>query len=673
MMTQLKRLFSARKIGGVEIRNRTVLSPMGIMLKPTFVDGELNPRLVEFFEARARGGVGLIIVSGAYTEEKARAFAEHGVGIWDDHFIPVLNKLVEALHRHGARVGLHLLHGGSYARQAITDTQPLSASASFTNWLTKETPREVTREEIKEIVKAFGKAVKRAKDAGFDLVEYNAYSGYLIREFLSPRTNKRTDEYGGELENRLRFFKEIIHASREEVGSEYALIAKISGDEYLPGGNGLREAIQVAKALESWGIDGIHVSPAGHETGIPLTPGFTPKGAFLYLAQAVKEQIKVPLITAHIGDVLLAEQVLADGKADFIALGRALLADPELPVKAVEGRFEDIIPCIRCVQGCYDRVFVEEEVTCFMNPATGREKEFKIKPAARKKKVMVIGGGPGGMEAALIAAQRGHQVVLYERSSRLGGQLNACTIPPGKEDFANAIVYFSTQLAKHGIEVKLNTDVTPEVVEGEVPDTVIVATGAQLIIPDIAGVDRGNLYTAFEVLEGESDIGRRVVVVGGGGIGCETALYLAKLGAMDSETAVFLMTWKALDPETALRLTMKGRKVTILEMLPAIARDIGMARRGFLRRVLAMHEVNVITRARVTAITEEGVQFVDQDEKTQTVPADTVVLAVGTRSSNDMYQKLQGRVPELYIIGDAKQPRKAMDAIHEAATLAKEL
>jgi 2,4-dienoyl-CoA reductase (NADPH2) len=673
MMTQLKRLFSTGTIGTVEIRNRIVMSPMGIMLKPTFVDGELNPRLIEFFEARARGGAGLIIVSGAYTEEKARAFAEHGMGIWDDHFIPVLNKLVEALHKHGAKVGLHLIHGGSYARSALTDTQPISASASFTNWLTKETPREASREDIQAIVKNFGKAVKRAKQAGFDLVEYNAYSGYLIREFLSPRTNTRTDEYGGELENRLRFFREIIDASREEVGPEYALIAKISGDEYLPAGNGLKEAIEIAKALESWGIDGLHVSPAGHETSLPLTPGFTPKGAFLYLAQAIKEQVKVPIITTHIGDVSLAETTLGDGKADFIAFGRGFLADPTFPVKAMEGRFEDIVPCIRCVQGCYDRVFLEEEVTCFMNPATGREKEFEIKPAKRKKKVMIIGGGPGGMEAALIATQRGHQVTLYEKSDHLGGQLRTCTVPPSKEDFANAIHYFSVQLLKHNIEVKLNTEVTLELVEREKPDTVIVATGAQPIIPDIPGVNNRNLYTAFDVLQGEADIGRRVVVVGGGGIGCETALYLAKRGAMDAESAVFLMAWKALDPETALRLTMKGRDVTIVEMLPAIARDVGMARRGFLRRVLAMHGVKVITKAKVTAITEAGVQCTDLEGKTQTVPADTVVLALGTQSSNTLYEQLQGKVPELYVIGDAKQPRKAMDAIHEAAALAKDL
>lgn len=672
-MTELRRLFSPGKIGRTEIKNRIVMSPMGIMLKPTFVNGELNPRLIEFFEARARGGVGLIIVSGAYTEEKAKAFTEHGMGIWDDHFIPILNKLVETLHKHGAKVGLHLLHGGSYARSSITGTQPVSASAAFTNWLTRETPREATKEEIKEIVNNFAKAVKRAKEAGFDLVEYNAYSGYLIREFLSPRTNKRNDEYGGELENRLRFFKEVVYACREAVGPDYTLIAKISGDEFLPGGNGLKEAIEIAKALESWGLDGVHVSPAGHETTIPLTPGFTPKGAFLYLSQGVKEQVKIPVITAHIGDVFLAEKALADGKADFIAFGRALLADPDLANKASEGRFEDIRPCIRCVQGCYDRVFLEEEVTCFMNPAMAREKEFEIKPAERKKKIMIIGGGPGGMEAALIAAQRGHQVSLYEKSSRLGGQLNICSVPPSKEDFADAIRYFSTQLSKHGVDIKLGVEVTPELVERERPDVVVVATGARPVIPEIPGVDRDNVYTAFEVLEGQAEIGKRVVVIGGGGIGCETALYLAKLGALEPETAVFLMAWKALDPETALKLAMKGREVTILEMLPTIARDIGMARRGFLRRVLAMHGVNIITEARVTAITDEGVQFVDKEGNTQTIPADTVVLAVGTQPVNEIYQKLQGKVPELYLIGDAKQPRKAMDAIHEAATLAKAL
>jgi 2,4-dienoyl-CoA reductase (NADPH2) len=383
--------------------------------------------------------------------------------------------------------------------------------------------------------------------------------------------------------------------------------------------------------------------------------------------------VKIPVITAHIGDVFLAEKALADEKADFIAFARALLADPDLPTKAMEGKVEDIRPCIRCVQGCYDRVFLEEEVTCFMNPAMGREKEFEIRSAERKKKVMVIGGGPGGMEAALIAAQRGHQVSLYEKSHCLGGQLNICSVPPSKEDFADAIRYFSTQLVKQGVTLKLDTEVTPELVEREKPDAVIVATGARPIIPDIPGVDRKNVYTAFDVLEGKAEIGKRVVVIGGGGIGCETALYLAKLGAMDPETAVFLMSWKALDPETALNLTMRGRQVTILEMLPTIARDIGMARRGFLRRILSMHGVDIITEAKVTAIVDEGVQFVDKEGKTQTIPADTVVLAVGTQSVTEIYQKLQGKVPELHLIGDAKQPRKAMDAIHEAAALAKEL
>lgn len=670
-MDQLKHLFSEGNIGTLKLRNRIVMPPMGIMRKPILVNGQVNPVLVEYYEARARGGAGLIIVSWASTEVKGRAFKGEDYGIWDDSFIPILNRLVEALHRHGAKVGLHIFHGGSYTNPAIAGAHPISASA-YRNWLTGETSREASHEEIKEAVVNYGKAVKRAQEAGFDLVEYNAYSGYLIQEFLSPRTNKRTDEFGGSLENRLRLFKEIIYASREQVGTDYTLIAKISGDEYMPGGNGLKEAIEIAKALESWGINGLHVSPAGHQTTVPITSGLVPKGAFLYLAQSIKEQIKIPVITAHVGDASIAEGAIADGKADFIAFARALLADPAFPVKVEEGRFDDIRPCIRCAQGCYDRVFFGE-TTCLMNPAMGREKEFEIKPAALRKKVMVIGGGPAGMEAALTAAQRGHAVTIYEKSAHLGGQLNIAAVPPGKEDFASAINYYSTQLKKHNVNIKLNAEATEVMIKKERPDAVVVATGAQPVIPDLPGVDCKNVHTSFEVLEGKADIGERVVIIGGGGIGCETALYLAGTGAMPAETAVFLMNWKALEPETALKRSLKGHKVTILEMLPAIAGDVGMSRRGFLRRALVMYGVNIIAEAKVTAITSEGVQFTDKDSKVKTIPADTVVIAAGTRSVNKLYQSLQGIVPEIHITGDAKTPRKALDAIHEAAILAREL
>ncbi|HPQ44661.1 MAG TPA: FAD-dependent oxidoreductase [Syntrophales bacterium] len=657
-------------LGKVMLDNRIVMSAMSVNPQPDFIDGELNPRILDYYEERAAGGAGLITASIAYVEEQAKSTVST-LGIWDDGFIEPLSRLVQRVHKHSVKIGLHLAHGGSYAPSRLNGRQAVSASA-FTNWETKETCRELSIAEIEEIVAGFARAVKRAQEVGFDLVEYNAYSGYLVREFLSPRTNKRNDRYGGDLENRLRFFKEIIHASRREVGKDYPLVAKISGDEFLPGGNTIEEAEKIAETLQSYGIDGLHVSPAGHEASLPLTLGLVPKGAFVHLAQRIKNKVNIPVITAHIGDPFLAEEVLAEGKADFIAFARPFLADPQFPKKVLEGRFEDIRPCVRCHQGCFDRIWVGDEATCLMNPEALKEREFVIRPAEERKKVMIIGGGPGGMEAARISASRGHDVVLYEKNSRLGGQLIPCAMPPGKSDFSEAIKYYSGQLDRLNLRVVLNTEVTPQVVQMEKPQILIVSTGARPVIPSIPGVNRENVCTAFDILEGRVRVGRHVVIIGGGGIGCETALYLAYQSAMSPEIMTFLMRWGKLKSESLPDLNKSGREITILEMLPTVARDIGITRRGFLRRSLVMYGVNVVTEAEVTAITDDGVQFT-KGEKTHTIQADAAVLSVGTQSDNVLYDRLRGMVPDLYVLGDAKEPRNAMEAIREAAVIARQI
>ena len=667
-MKKLQCLYQKGCLGKMKLNNRIIMSPMSVNLQPDFIDGELNPRILDYYEERAAGGAGLIIVaSAACVEEQARTTAST-LGVWDDKFIPLLNKLVQRVHKHGVKIGLHLLHGGSYAPFNLNGRQAVSAS-SFTNWETKETCRELSIAEIEEIVAGFARAVKRAKEAGFDLVEYNAYSGYLIREFLSPRTNKRNDKYGGELENRLRFFKEIVYASRQEVGEDYTLIAKISGDEYLPGGNTIEEAEKIAEVLQDYGIDCLHVSPAGHEASLPLTLGLAPKGAFVYLAQRVKNKVEIPVITAHIGDPFLAEEVLAEGKADFIAFGRQLLVDPEFPKKVREGKFEDIRPCVRCHQGCFDRIWVGEEATCLMNPGALKGREFEVRATQERKKVMIAGGGPGGMEAARVLASRGHEVVLYDRNSQLGGQLIPCAVPPGKEDFSRAIKYYSAQLARLNVRIVLNTEVTPQVVKMEKPQVVIVSTGAEPLIPSIPGVDGKNVFTAFDILGERVRAGKQVVVIGGGGIGCETAYYLAYQSAMNPQIVMFLMRWGKFKSGLPMESI---RKITIMEMLPSIARDIGITRRGWLRRSLTISGVNIITEARVTAIVDSGVEF-SKEGKIQTIPADTVVLSVGTQSNDVLYGQLQGKVPELYILGDAKEPRNAMEAIKEAADIARQI
>ncbi|MBN2539346.1 MAG: FAD-dependent oxidoreductase [Deltaproteobacteria bacterium] len=666
-MNTLQYLYRKGCLGKLVLNNRIVMSAMSVNLQPDFINDELNPRVIDYYGERAAGGAGLIIASIAYVEEQTKATVST-LGIWDDRLIPSLSKLVQRVHTHGVKIGLHLVHGGSYAPSHLNGKQAVSASA-FTNWLTGETCRELSVTEIEKIVAGFARAVNRAKEAGFDLVEYNAYSGYLIREFLSPRTNKRNDRYGGELENRLQFLKEIIDASRREVGEDYTLIVKISGDEYLPDGNTIEEAEKIAEALQNYGIDGLHVSPAGHEASLPLTQGLAPRGAFVYLAQRVKKKVDIPVITAHIGDPVLAEEVLAEEKADFIAFGRQLLADPQFPKKVCEGRFEDVRPCVRCHQGCFDKIWVGDEATCLMNPGALKGREFELHPTQERKKVMIAGGGPGGMEAARVLASRGHEVVLYDRNSQLGGQLIPCAVPPGKKDFSKAIKYYSTQLAKLNLRIVLNTEVTPQVVQTEKPQVLIVSTGAKPVIPSIPGVNGGNVCTAFDILEGRVRTGKRVAVIGGGGIGCETAYYLACQSAMTPEIMTFLMRWGKLKSELLSDLSKGCKEITILEMLPTVARDIGITRRGFLRRSLAMYDVKIITEAEVNAIIDSGVRFSKEGEM-HTIPVDTVVLSVGTQSDNVLYSQFQEKVPELYILGDAREPRNAMEAIKEAAAIA---
>jgi len=664
----LKKLFTSIVIGSIELTNRIVMPAVHLNYTP---EGLVTDQLIHFYVERAGGGGGLIIVGGCPVDE----YAGPGfmLGLSDDRFIPGLQRLTQAVHQEGVPIAAQLYHAGRYSHSALIGQQAIAPSAVESRF-TRETPREMTQADIECTIDHFAQAARRAREAGFDAVEISGSAGYLICQFLSPLTNRRQDGYGGDWENRKRFALEVVEVVRGAVGPDYPVIFRVAGNDFMEGGNTNREARLLAQALEGAGVDAINVTGGWHETRVPQLTMAVPRGAFSYLAQGVKQVVDVPVISSNrYSDPLLAEQVLRQGSADLIALGRPLIADPEWPRKAREGLLDEIVPCIACNQGCFDHIFAAQPVGCLMNPRAGYEGEYRLDsstrlaagPAAEAKRVMVIGGGPAGMEAALTAAARGHQVTLYEKTECLGGQLNWAAVPPGREEFKTAIQSPAARMARLGVEVKLGQEVTLDLVRAARPDAVVVATGARPAAPEIPGVESERVVQAREVLEGEVDVGRRVVILGGGAVGCELALHLAQMGTLDASTLRFLVLNKAESWETLEALVTKGTmEVTLVEALPKVGQDIGLTTRWTILQDLRRYGIKVLAGATAKEITPEGIMVL-ADGKEELIEADTVVLAFGSSPDAALYEQLKDQVGELYLVGDARSPRKAYEAIHE--------
>jgi 2,4-dienoyl-CoA reductase (NADPH2) len=613
-------LFEPIKIGKLELKNRIVMPATGL--------GYVGRQLKNFYIERAKGGVALIVIGPTAVNKDNPSM----VNAYGDQFLPGLKDLADAVHAHGAKIALQLWHPGRYGM--MPGKQNVSASDVAPPIFTKSKPKSLTIPEIKEVENEFAEGALRAKKAGFDAVEILAATGYLISQFLSRRTNKRTDEYGGSIENRMRFLLEIVAKIREKVGKDFPIICRISGNEFVEEGNTLEEQKMVAKALEKAGVDAINVNVGWHESNVPQITMCVPRGGFVYLAQGIKEVVKIPVIASHrINDPILAEKILKEGRADMVAMARALIADPELPNKAREGRYDDIRPCLACNQGCFDHILRMKPVSCFMNPVAGREDKCEIKKAEKPKKVWVVGGGPAGMEAALITAMRGHRVTLFEKE-KLGGQLNLASVTPGRGELANVAEYFSKQLRKLGVEIRKEEATLEEITKGK-PDAVIVATGSTPI-SNFPGSQRENVVTAHDVLSGRKEVGNRVIIVGGGGIGCETAIFLAE----------------------------KGKKVTLVEMLGKIGQDIGFSTRWTRLQVIAKKSIKVMTGTKAREIVDGGLRVeVGTDSKEEILKADTIILALGVKPNRSLADALKGKV-ELHEIGDCKEPQRAMEALH---------
>ncbi|MFX1238377.1 MAG: FAD-dependent oxidoreductase, partial [Promethearchaeota archaeon] len=531
---------------------------------------------------------------------------------------------------------IQLSHGGRYCHTQFTGIQPVAPSAIASKQaLLSEMPRELSREEVEDLIETFGDSAKRCAEAGFQGVGLMGSTGYLISQFASPLTNQRTDRFGGKSPaERATFIVEIIRNIRKKLGQQYPILYKISCEEYMPGGTTIEDAQIIAKRAEQAGASLIHAWAGWHESPKPMLPMCVPRGAFVHLAEAMKNVVKVPVMTGgRINDPRLANQIIKEGRADLVHMGRAFFADPYFPQKALKGEFDDIRMCIGCCR-CFDQTVSLQPITCAVNAEVGNEGK-KLMKAEKAKKILIIGGGPAGMEAARVAAIRGHEVTLWEKNNLLGGNLTLASVAPHKEEIKCLINYLSYQMNKLGINVELEKEATVGSILGLNADEVVIATGGLPIIPDIPGANRSNVVTAIDVLNGNVDIGNKVAIVGGGMIGCETAEFLVE----------------------------KDKDVLIVEAVPRIAQDIGPATRWSTVKRLKNWGIPLMTSSKVIEIIDEGL-LIEKDGENQTINADTVILAVGMKPNNDLFNALKGKIANLHVLGDSKSPARILEAIH---------
>ncbi|MEA2101651.1 MAG: FAD-dependent oxidoreductase [Thermodesulfobacteriota bacterium] len=665
----MDRLFSPIMIGNIKSKNRIVMPAMHLNYTP---EGEVTDKLVSFYEQRAKGGAGLIIVGGCSVDEYSGG--DNLIGLGEDRFIPGLERLVSAVHAHGGLIVPQLYHAGRYAHSFLIGRQSIAPSAIASRF-THEEPREMGLDDIQYAISGFAQAALRTKKAGFDGVEIIGSAGYLISQFLSELTNKRTDRYGGGIANRMRFGLEVIDEVRGAVGPNFPIIIRLAGNDFMPGGGGFQESLTFARELDRMGVDAFNITGGWHETRIPQIPMEVPRGAFVYLAAHIKEVVTHPVIASNrINDPVLASSIIRDGLADMVGLARGMIADPFMPEKLQKGRQDEVMPCIGCNQGCFDNVFELKPVECMVNPQAGHEDELPVVEAHdRGKKVVVAGGGPGGLFAAKTAAQAGHRVVLFDQADKTGGQLWLAGAIEDRKEFANLADTLSRQARIAGVDIRTSQTADAGLIEGENPDCVILATGGRPIMPRIPGVESGQVVQAWDVLSGNVSVGKRVMVVGGGAVGIETAVFIARMGTIDAHTLEFLFQHKAEDIETLYRLSTRGiKEVTVIEMLPKLGKDIGFSTRWVELAMLRRYGVHARTNTSVTGITPDGIHVEREGEKT-VLSCDTVVMAVGTGKDNSLEADLKNKVKKVILIGDAKKPRKAMDAIREGFYAAREI
>ena len=652
-MSKLHHLADPITIGKLQLKNRLVMAPMKSRLASD--DGLVTPRLIDYYVERAKGGVGLIITGIAHVHPRAKQFAD--LGICHDKCIPGLRELTTAVHQHGAKIAPQLYDPGRRNRPLASDGSILAPSAIQESpiW---ETPREMTREEIKETIASFAEAAARAVAAGFDAIEFHGAHHYLLLQFFSPLANQRQDEYGGSLENRMRFGLEVVAAVRAKVGPDFPLLYRLGAWEGKEGGITLDQSKLFAQRLEAAGINCLNISVGSIGT-TPPPPMSMPRGTFISLAHEIKKVVKVPVIgVGRINNPFLAESIIRDGQTDLVCLGRPLFCDPHFVRKYFEGQAEDIRTCIACNTCLGGRLRPETPTyrsiaKCIYNPELRNERELAISPATVKKKVLVAGGGPAGLEAARVAALRGHQVTLCEQENKLGGQIRLAAAAPYREEMAEIITYYSTQLVKLGVAVQPNTEATPELVKDINPAVVIVANGSRFVVPRVKGVKGDTVCTAADILSGRLRPRGKVAVIGGGQYALETAEYLAWRNCQVSILA------KATETTIATDLDLYTRRL----LLERLGRDY--------------EGVNIIYEAELKEIAGHEVTYLKGGREARLNGLDLVVLAQALVANKELYNRLAPMAAELgaeiQAVGDCRKPQRAVRAVESAFLLARQL